>query len=153
MITLRNRGLVTRLLRKTVGFSLIVWALKNGKLWNSESLKFCLFVCFGFIAEVSSPRFYVGHSIYKGKAALTIEPRAPEFVALEVCVFVEDQKLYCIVCLILDWSPFFMFWSSLVRSSWQRKVFCCSNLLLQLVFVNMIGVGSRFGFYLSLTTS
>nr|AAC05348.1 hypothetical protein [Arabidopsis thaliana] len=35
-------------------------------------------------AEVSSPRFYVGHSIYKGKAALTIEPRAPEFVALEI---------------------------------------------------------------------
>ncbi|WZZ73828.1 hypothetical protein YC2023_085198 [Brassica napus] len=34
--------------------------------------------------EGSSPRFYVGHSIYKGKAALTIEPRAPEFVALEV---------------------------------------------------------------------
>ncbi|CAH2045716.1 unnamed protein product, partial [Thlaspi arvense] len=31
-------------------------------------------------AEGSSPRFYVGHSIYKGKAALTIEPRAPEFV-------------------------------------------------------------------------
>ncbi|XP_065621248.1 single-stranded DNA-binding protein WHY1, chloroplastic [Quercus suber] len=30
-------------------------------------------------------RFFVGHSIYKGKAALTIEPRAPEFTPLDVC--------------------------------------------------------------------
>ncbi|EOY02046.1 SsDNA-binding transcriptional regulator isoform 2 [Theobroma cacao] len=30
------------------------------------------------------PRFYVGHSVYKGKAALTVEPRAPEFVPLDV---------------------------------------------------------------------
>ncbi|XP_077247814.1 single-stranded DNA-binding protein WHY1, chloroplastic-like isoform X2 [Tasmannia lanceolata] len=29
------------------------------------------------------PRLYVGHSIYKGKAALTIEPKAPEFVPLD----------------------------------------------------------------------
>ncbi|KAK7824960.1 single-stranded dna-binding protein why1 [Quercus suber] len=29
-------------------------------------------------------RFFVGHSIYKGKAALTIEPRAPEFTPLDV---------------------------------------------------------------------
>ncbi|XP_058075071.1 single-stranded DNA-binding protein WHY1, chloroplastic-like [Magnolia sinica] len=29
------------------------------------------------------PRVYVGHSIYKGKAALTIEPKAPEFVPLD----------------------------------------------------------------------
>ncbi|KAL5759596.1 hypothetical protein ACOSP7_018116 [Xanthoceras sorbifolium] len=28
-------------------------------------------------------RVYVGHSIYKGKAALTVEPRAPEFVSLD----------------------------------------------------------------------
>ncbi|CAH2037731.1 unnamed protein product, partial [Thlaspi arvense] len=31
-------------------------------------------------AEGLPARFYVGHSIYKGKAALTVEPRAPEFV-------------------------------------------------------------------------
>ncbi|KAK9707284.1 hypothetical protein RND81_07G186600 [Saponaria officinalis] len=31
----------------------------------------------------SPPRVFVGHSIYKGKAALTIDPRAPEFVPLE----------------------------------------------------------------------
>lgn len=27
----------------------------------------------------------MGHSIYKGKAALTVEPRAPEFTSLDVC--------------------------------------------------------------------
>ncbi|GKV22430.1 hypothetical protein SLEP1_g32305 [Rubroshorea leprosula] len=32
-------------------------------------------------------KFYVGHSIYKGKAALTVEPRAPEFVALDSGAF------------------------------------------------------------------
>ena len=46
-----------------------------------------MYVCLFGLGEGSSPRFYVGHSIYKGKAALTIEPRAPEFVALEVCLF------------------------------------------------------------------
>lgn len=30
------------------------------------------------------PRVFVGHSIYKGKAALTVEPKAPEFVSLDV---------------------------------------------------------------------
>ncbi|KAL0651402.1 hypothetical protein Bca4012_094093 [Brassica carinata] len=34
--------------------------------------------------EGGPARFYVGHSIYKGKAALTVEPRAPEFVSLDV---------------------------------------------------------------------
>ncbi|MQM21826.1 hypothetical protein Taro_054871 [Colocasia esculenta] len=29
-------------------------------------------------------RVFVGHSIYKGKAALTVEPRAPEFTPLDV---------------------------------------------------------------------
>lgn len=32
----------------------------------------------------SPTRVYVGHSIYKGKAALTVEPRGPEFVSLDV---------------------------------------------------------------------
>nr|XP_023928059.1 single-stranded DNA-binding protein WHY1, chloroplastic-like [Quercus suber] len=32
-------------------------------------------------------RFFVGHSIYKGKAALTIEPRAPEFTPLDSGAF------------------------------------------------------------------
>ncbi|KAG2702276.1 hypothetical protein I3843_06G075900 [Carya illinoinensis] len=29
------------------------------------------------------PRYFVGHSIYKGKAVLTVEPRAPEFTPLD----------------------------------------------------------------------
>ncbi|PQQ08684.1 single-stranded DNA-binding protein WHY1 chloroplastic [Prunus yedoensis var. nudiflora] len=33
------------------------------------------------------PRFFVGHSIYKGKAALTVEPKAPEFTALDSGAF------------------------------------------------------------------
>lgn len=31
------------------------------------------------------PRVYVGYSIYKGKAALAVEPRPPEFAPLDVC--------------------------------------------------------------------
>ncbi|KAK9277027.1 hypothetical protein L1049_006566 [Liquidambar formosana] len=33
------------------------------------------------------PRVFVGHSIYKGKAALTVEPRAPEFSSLDSGAF------------------------------------------------------------------
>ncbi|KAJ8773711.1 hypothetical protein K2173_006361 [Erythroxylum novogranatense] len=33
------------------------------------------------------PKVFVGHSIYKGKAALTVEPRAPEFGALDSGAF------------------------------------------------------------------
>lgn len=31
-------------------------------------------------------KVFVGYSIYKGKAALTVEPRPPEFVPLDVCL-------------------------------------------------------------------
>ena len=48
----------------------------------------------------SPPKVFVGHSIYKGKAALTIEPRAPEFSPLEVS-------------LLLFSSVFFFFFASL----------------------------------------
>ncbi|KAF2553462.1 hypothetical protein F2Q68_00035002 [Brassica cretica] len=37
--------------------------------------------------EGGPARFYVGHSIYKGKAALTVEPRTPEFVSLDSGAF------------------------------------------------------------------
>ncbi|ERN04401.1 single-stranded DNA-binding protein WHY1, chloroplastic isoform X2 [Amborella trichopoda] len=42
-----------------------------------------------------SGRVYVGHSIFKGKAALTIEPKAPEFTALEsgACKVVKDGSI------------------------------------------------------------
>lgn len=42
-------------------------------------------VWFACVASAVPARFYVGHSIYKGKAALTVEPKAPEFTALDVC--------------------------------------------------------------------
>ena len=32
-------------------------------------------------------RVYVGHSVYKGKAALSMAPRPPEFTALDVRFF------------------------------------------------------------------
>lgn len=70
---------------------------KKWKTLNSEILNFDCFLM--SLGEGSSARFYVGHSIYKGKAALTIEPRAPEFVALEVSLFLEDQKLYIVLYL------------------------------------------------------
>ncbi|KAL6190023.1 hypothetical protein ACLB2K_036424 [Fragaria x ananassa] len=38
-------------------------------------------------ASAVPARFYVGHSIYKGKAALTVEPKAPEFTALDSGAF------------------------------------------------------------------
>ncbi|KAA0036450.1 hypothetical protein IC582_005830 [Cucumis melo] len=38
-------------------------------------------------AAALPPRFFVGHSIYKGKAALTVEPRPPEFTPLDSGAF------------------------------------------------------------------
>lgn len=44
------------------------------------------------------PRFFVGHSIYKGKAALTVEPKAPEFTPLDVFFFF---SLVIVIVLVL----------------------------------------------------
>ncbi|RZC79894.1 hypothetical protein C5167_042472, partial [Papaver somniferum] len=38
----------------------------------------------GFGVFAAATRVFVGHSIYKGKAALTVEPISPEFLPLEV---------------------------------------------------------------------
>lgn len=35
----------------------------------------------------SSPKVFVGYSVYKGKAVLTVEPRAPEFLPLDTGAF------------------------------------------------------------------
>lgn len=45
-----------------------------------------MLVWFACVGTGLPPRFFVGHSIYKGKAALTVEPKAPEFTALDVCL-------------------------------------------------------------------
>ncbi|KAF2552219.1 hypothetical protein F2Q68_00036144 [Brassica cretica] len=63
--------------------------------------------------EGSSPRFYVGHSIYKGKAALTIEPRAPEFVALESGAFKLSKEGF----LLLQFAPA----AGVRQYDWSRK--------------------------------
>ena len=76
----------------------------------------------------------MGYSVYKGKAALTVEPRPPEFSPLYVCFVVE--------C-ILRWSCGMEFhydkcmlvlWISLGRLSCRKRAIICSSLLLHLAF-------------------
>ncbi|KAL3654198.1 Single-stranded DNA-binding protein why1, chloroplastic [Castilleja foliolosa] len=47
------------------------------------------------------PRYYVGYSVYKGKAALTVEPRSPEFAPLGSGAF----KLSKEGCVSLQFAP------------------------------------------------
>ncbi|XP_004514779.1 single-stranded DNA-binding protein WHY1, chloroplastic-like [Cicer arietinum] len=47
------------------------------------------------------PRVYVGHSIYKGKAALTITPRPPEFMPLDSGAYKISRDGY----LLLQFAP------------------------------------------------
>ncbi|KFK33458.1 hypothetical protein AALP_AA5G016000 [Arabis alpina] len=61
----------------------------------------------------SSARYYVGHSIYKGKAALTVEPRAPEFVALESGAFKLSKEGF----LLLQFAPA----TGVRQYDWSRK--------------------------------
>ncbi|VVA91302.1 unnamed protein product [Arabis nemorensis] len=64
-------------------------------------------------AEGLPARFYVGHSIYKGKAALTVEPRAPEFVSLDSGAFKLSKDGF----LLLQFAP-----SAGVRQyDWSKK--------------------------------
>ncbi|CAA6672759.1 unnamed protein product [Spirodela intermedia] len=46
-------------------------------------------------------KVFVGHSIYKGKAALTVEPRAPEFAPLDSGAY----KLSREGCIFLQFAP------------------------------------------------
>ena len=47
----------------------------------------------------------MGHSIYKGKAALTVEPRAPEFTPLEVCyAWSFGSSHCCIFCYVISFT-------------------------------------------------
>ena len=43
------------------------------------------------------PRVYVGHSIYKGKAALSITPRPPEFAPLDSGAFKISREGYVLL--------------------------------------------------------
>lgn len=97
----------------------------------------------------------MGHSIYKGKAALTVEPRAPEFTPLDVC-FVEFpvRNMVFVLLAIVVIGLFFMVLGlclgclvcvvcSQGHSKYPRTVLCCFSLLLLQAFVNMIGAESR----------
>ncbi|XWS69757.1 hypothetical protein CRYUN_Cryun04dG0206400 [Craigia yunnanensis] len=59
------------------------------------------------------PRYYVGHSIYKGKAALTVEPRAPEFVPLDSGAFKISREGF----VLLQFAPA----AGVRQYDWSRK--------------------------------
>ncbi|EEF42183.1 conserved hypothetical protein [Ricinus communis] len=59
------------------------------------------------------PRVYVGHSIYKGKAALTVEPRAPEFAALDSGAFKVAREGF----VLLQFAPA----AGVRQYDWSRK--------------------------------
>ncbi|KAG2707255.1 hypothetical protein I3760_05G140200 [Carya illinoinensis] len=59
------------------------------------------------------PRFFVGHSIYKGKAALTVEPRAPEFIPLDSGAFKLSKEGF----VLLQFAPA----AGVRQYDWNRK--------------------------------
>ena len=128
------------------------------KIITVNSVIMELLVWFVCVAGTFPTRFFVGHSIYKGKAALTVEPRAPEFTPLDVClVEFPVRKMVFDLLVIVVIGLFFMVlgfvlvaWFMMVyivcsqgHSKYPRTVLCCFSLLLLQVFVNMIGAESR----------
>ncbi|KAK8477649.1 hypothetical protein V6N11_007571 [Hibiscus sabdariffa] len=61
----------------------------------------------------SPPRFYVGHPIYKGNAALIVEPRSPEFVPLHSASFRISSQGF----LLLQFAPA----AGVGQYDWGRK--------------------------------
>ncbi|XP_074294114.1 single-stranded DNA-binding protein WHY1, chloroplastic-like [Silene latifolia] len=61
----------------------------------------------------SSPKVFVGHSIYKGKAALTVDPRAPEFISLDSGALKISREGY----VLLQFAPA----ASVRQYDWSRK--------------------------------
>ncbi|KAA8533012.1 hypothetical protein F0562_032871 [Nyssa sinensis] len=59
------------------------------------------------------PRIFVGHSIYKGKAALTVEPRPPGFVPLDSGAFKLSKEGY----VLLQFAPA----AGVRQYDWSRK--------------------------------
>ncbi|KNA03374.1 hypothetical protein SOVF_209830, partial [Spinacia oleracea] len=60
-----------------------------------------------------APRVFVGHSIYKGKAALTVEPKAPEFLPLDLGAFKVSREGY----VLLQFAPA----AGVRQYDWSRK--------------------------------
>lgn len=71
--------------RLAAGMSLVSWF--GQAILQTRSLS--------FFRPHAAPmaKVFVGHSIYKGKAALTVEPRAPEFAPLDVTRAFSEFKL------------------------------------------------------------
>lgn len=61
----------------------------------------------------AAPKVFVGHYIYKGKAALNVEPRAPEFVSLDSGAFKVSKEGF----LLLQFAPA----ASVRQYDWSRK--------------------------------
>ncbi|KAK4261161.1 hypothetical protein QN277_004202 [Acacia crassicarpa] len=78
------------------------------------------------------PRVYVGHSVYKGKAALTATPRPPEFASLESGAFKVSKEGY----VLLQFAPAV----GMRQYDWNRKqVFSLSVTEMG----NLISLGAR----------
>ncbi|XP_056685951.1 single-stranded DNA-binding protein WHY1, chloroplastic-like [Spinacia oleracea] len=60
-----------------------------------------------------APKVFVGHSIYKGKAALTVEPKAPEFLPLDLGAFKVSREGY----VLLQFAPA----AGVRQYDWSRK--------------------------------
>ncbi|EHA8590278.1 single-stranded DNA-binding protein WHY1, chloroplastic [Cocos nucifera] len=80
---------------------------------------------------VQSSRVFVGYSIYKGKAALTVEPKAPEFTPLDSGAFKLSKEGF----ILLQFAP-----AAAVRQyDWNRKQVVL-NLFLLLIEVFSLSV-------------
>ncbi|KAG8383110.1 hypothetical protein BUALT_Bualt05G0150700 [Buddleja alternifolia] len=78
------------------------------------------------------PRVYVGYTIYKGKAALTVEPRPPEFAPLDSGAFKLSKEGF----VLLQFAPA----SDVRQYDWSRKqVFSLSVAEIG----NIISLGAR----------
>ncbi|RVW25985.1 Single-stranded DNA-binding protein WHY1, chloroplastic [Vitis vinifera] len=65
------------------------------------------------VAGALQPRVFVGHSIYKGKAALTVEPKAPEFTPLDSGAFKVSKEGF----VLLQFAPA----AGVRQYDWGRK--------------------------------
>ena len=94
-----------------------------------------------------SPRVYVGHLIYKGKAALTVSPLDLQNLHnwMYVSLFLLLSFFYVLLlidCSIIEFFFFLLSWI-LQSGAFKVSIISCFSLLLLLVCAHMIGTGSR----------
>ncbi|KZV58766.1 DNA-binding protein p24 [Dorcoceras hygrometricum] len=78
-----------------------------------------------FVAGQYPPRVYVGYTIYKGKAALAVEPRPPEFSPLESGAFKLSKEGF----ILLQFAPA----AGVRQYDWSRKQEALSALGLEIL--------------------